>query len=84
MSPKNTMTFGQALVCLKSGIKVQRLGWNGVGMYLHLQRPDELSKMQRPYIYISTADCKLVPWVASQSDILEEDWCYVEVVERVS
>lgn len=26
-------------------------------------------------IYMKTADNKLVPWLASQTDVLAEDWC---------
>lgn len=28
----------------------------------------------RPYLMLSTVDGELVPWVASQSDLLAEDW----------
>lgn len=55
-------------------IKVCRSGWNGKGMYISLQMPDLNSKMSLPYIYMKTADDKLVPWLASQTDILAEDW----------
>lgn len=66
--------FGWALSLLREGKKVSRSGWNGSNMWLQLQRPDADSKMTRPYIYIFTADAQLVPWVASQSDLLAEDW----------
>lgn len=68
------MDFGQALSYLKSGRRISRAGWNGQGQYLELQVPDSNSKMQRPYIYISPVDGALVPWVASQSDLLADDW----------
>lgn len=68
------LTFGQALKSLKAGGRVTRFGWNGKGMWLELQVPDAHSKMSRPYVYMKTADDQLVPWVASQSDILAEDW----------
>jgi hypothetical protein len=66
--------FGRALYLLKNGYQVQRAGWNGKGQYIKLQVPDEFSKMNLPYIYISTVDGKLVPWLASQTDMLAEDW----------
>jgi hypothetical protein len=66
--------FGSAIKALKAGFKVCRRGWNGRGMWLALQVPDEHSKMTAPYIYMSTADGKLVPWLASQTDVLAEDW----------
>ena len=59
---------------LREGGKVRRAGWNGKGMWLALQRPDENSKMTLPYIYMKTADENLVPWLASQTDMLSEDW----------
>ncbi len=43
--------FGEAIEALKQGKKVARKGWNGKGMYVLLQTPDENSKMNRPYIY---------------------------------
>lgn len=70
--------FGIALSLLKRGMRVQREGWNGKGMYLELQEPGELSKMTLPYIYILTADAQLVPWLASQTDLLAEDWKLVK------
>jgi hypothetical protein len=75
--------FGWALNALKRSEKVRRSGWNGKGIFLELQRPDEYSKMSHPYIYIDTTglqsnnpDAKrnLVPWLASQTDMLSEDW----------
>ena len=66
--------FGTAIFCLKRGDRVARAGWNGKGMWLALQVPDEHSKMRRPYIYMSDAQGLLVPWLASQTDMLAEDW----------
>jgi hypothetical protein len=74
----NVMDFGQALTALKTGSKVTRDGWNGKDMWLHLQVPDEHSKMNRPYIYMRAVNGELVPWVASQSDLLAEDWRTVD------
>lgn len=71
------MTFSTALEALKSGESVARSGWNGKGMWLALQVPDEHSKMTLPYIYIRTVAGDLVPWLASQTDILGEDWVTV-------
>lgn len=68
------MDFGRALALLKRGRVVTRTGWNGKGMWLDLQLPDQHSKMTRAYIYMSTADGGLVPWVASQTDLLASDW----------
>ena len=70
--------FGHALDILKAGGKVRRAGWNGKGMWLGLHRPDTDTKMTLPYIYMKTADNQLVPWLASQTDMLSTDW---EVLE---
>lgn len=72
--------FGWALDELKHGNKVQRLGWNGIGLWLELQIPDSHSKMTLPYIYINYPEYAKVtpgarvPWLASQTDILADDW----------
>ena len=69
-----SMNFGEAIKAMKEGEKVQRSGWNGKGMFLELQAPDEHSKMSLPYIFMKTACNNNVPWLASQTDILSEDW----------
>ncbi len=83
----NYFDFGEAVRKLKEGKKVARKGWNGKGIYIELQRPDENSKMTLPYIYIVTKKLEtdnphapkgIVPWLASQTDILSEDWYEVE------
>lgn len=70
----DNFSFGDALIIMKRGGKVARNGWNGVGMFIALQVPDENSKMQQSYIYMSPVGGKLVPWLASQTDVLSEDW----------
>lgn len=74
MTQETSMTFGEALIELKSGGWVCRKNWNGPGQYLRLQTPDEHSKMTLPYIYIRTVQGDLVPWLASQTDMLSDDW----------
>jgi hypothetical protein len=73
-----THDFGWALAHLKLGKRVSRAGWNGKGMWLELQRPDAHSKMSLPYIYMFTACQNRVPWLASQTDMLAEDWDVVD------
>lgn len=68
------MDFGDAIRALKKGERVTRPGWNGKGMWLQIQRPDEHSEMTLPYIFMRTAQGDLVPWLASQTDVLAEDW----------
>ncbi len=75
--------FGQALHELKCGRRVAREGWNGKGIFIEMQRPDENSKMTSPYIFIDTTGLQTdnlaapksrVPWLASQTDLMAEDW----------
>lgn len=78
------LTFSEALVLLLSGKRIARSGWNGKGMFLSLQIPDENSKMQQPYIFMSPVDGKLVPWVASHADLLTQDWYEVAPLAPVT
>lgn len=77
------MKFGDALELCKAGVKIARGGWNGKGMWVEIQRPDANSKMTLPYLYLNyPADAvntpgARVPWLASQTDILAEDWTEV-------
>lgn len=70
------LDFGWALGRLRNGFAVTREGWNGKGQSLLLQVPDANSKMTLPYIYITTVQGDRVPWLASQTDLLAEDWRY--------
>lgn len=79
--------IGWAIERLSEGLRVRRSGWNGKGMWLELQIPDKNSKMTLPYIYIEYPEGSdpyplgsRVPWIASQTDILSDDW---EVVEAL-
>lgn len=85
--PIDGMTFGLAIEALKMGKKVARRGWNGKGIFIELQVPDQYSKMSSPYIFIDTTGLQTdnpdaprsrVPWLASQTDMLAEDWRVVE------
>jgi hypothetical protein len=68
------MDIGLAISYLREGRRVTRPGWNGRDQYLELQVPDEGSKMTQPYVYIHTVQGDLVPWLASQTDLLADDW----------
>lgn len=83
------MNFGSALEALKQGLRVTREGWNGRGMFLYLVEGSEFEVNRAPllgiypegtkinyraHIDMKTADGACVPWVASQSDLLAEDW----------
>jgi hypothetical protein len=72
------LNFGQAIQLMKEERQVFRANWNGKNMWIALQRPNEKSKMTLPYIYMKTVQSDLVPWLASQADILAEDWQVIE------
>ena len=81
-------SFGRAVELLKQGQRVARKGWNGKGMFLLLIAgasvtepindccgdPQEVGLPVLDAVYMKTADNKLVPWLASQTDVLSEDW----------
>lgn len=77
------MDFGDVIRALKQGKTARRRGWNGKGIFIELQVPDENSKMTRPYIFINMTLLQdqneytktgCVPWLASQTDMLATDW----------
>ena len=74
---ENGASIGWAVSQLKAGKAVTRRGWNGRGQYLELQ--DGGTKMTLPFIYIVTVQGDLVPWLASQTDLLAEDWVFADV-----
>lgn len=85
--PTSSMNFGLAIEAIKMGKRVRRCGWNGKGIFIELQTPDAHSKMTHPYIYIDTTGLQTnnpealkdrVPWLASQTDMLSDDWEIVE------
>ena len=85
--------FAVALCDLKLGRKVARAGWNGKGMFIFLV-PGSTFKVNRPpllgiypegteikyhaHVDMKTADGQVVPWLASQTDLLANDWSVVE------
>ena len=77
------MNFGEVLECIKKGSSACRHGWNGKGMYIYLEefedyRTDGLGF--EPAIIMYTAQKTYQPgWLASQNDMLAEDW---EVFEK--
>jgi len=80
VSSNRKMDFEDALTSLKCGHSVAREGWNGKGLWLTLQMPDEHSKMTLPYVYLNypsdapNTPGARVPWLPSQTDLLAEDW----------
>jgi len=74
------MNFGEALAALKDGKKVARAGWNGKNLWIRLvpgDRGGQPTYPCRPYVEMKDAQDYLVPWLASQTDLLAEDWSTV-------
>jgi hypothetical protein len=78
--PITSLTFGLAIEALKQGKNVARAGWNGKGMYLLFLngKTTDFGYTLLPYIGLKTVDDNFVPWVASQIDMLAEDWMIIE------
>ena len=79
------MNFGQAIEALKKGHLVQRMGWNGKGMHIYLEKGSHLpltsgiekgtTRLYDPVICMYTAQKTHQPgWSASQADMLATDW----------
>jgi len=81
-----TFGFDEAIKYLKRGMRLARKGWNGKGMYVFVGHGSDLTNclsMGRfeciSSLCLKTAQNKLcVGWVASQEDMLAEDWTFVE------
>ena len=84
------MTFGDALEALKRGERVARKGWNGKNMYVFLAYEadfvtdadisafDQLEVEVGDMLVMKTAQDTFQPgWLASQADMLAEDWYIV-------
>ena len=72
------LTFGLAIEALKKGKRLTRAGWNGAGLWLEFIPADgvDLQFVRMSYPVNSRAYPKgaRVPWLASQTDMLSEDW----------
>lgn len=69
--------FGDAIMQLRAGNRVARNGWNGKRMWLQLRDKEKQSVQEAPrlpYIEMFTAQGSLIPWLASQTDMLADDW----------
>lgn len=83
--PISAMSFGHAIAALKAGERVARAGWNGKGMWLvlipqsHWETTRGLENLDGlPWIGMKTVGDKFVPWLASQTDMLADDWTIVQ------
>ena len=87
------MNFSEALQAIKDGMRVQRYGWNGKGMFVFLVPGSTFQVNRAPllgiypegttinyhaHVDMKTADNMIVPWLVSQTDLLAEDWQIVD------
>ena len=87
--------IGWAVRSMRQGRLVARAGWNGKGMYVFYNPGSEITVSEGrpmafaikvgtqvqmlPYIMMKTATGGCVPWLASQTDLLADDWEVVEL-----
>lgn len=91
--PADGLSFGLAIEALKKGKRVARTGWNGKGMFLFLVPGSRFTVNRAPllgiypegtqidyhaHIDMKTAHGYVVPWLASQADMLADDWMIVD------
>lgn len=84
------LTFSEVLNGLKEGRRYRRTGWNGPAeMFIYLvngstfrvnREPlmsifgEGVEITYRPHIDMMEAQGRAVPWLASQADLLADDW----------
>lgn len=91
------LSFSHALEALKNKLMVARKGWNGKNMFLFLVQGSTFQVNREPlqsilgegtqvnyhgHIDMKTADGTVVPWVASQTDLLANDWMVVVPAQK--
>ena len=89
------MSFGLALEACKMGKRIARKGWNGKGQYVELGRSftyfTDGKQMHDTYhedigsqalVFVGTRG-RQVGWLASQSDMLADDWRIIERIEAM-
>ena len=84
------MNFGKAIILLKEGKKLQREGWNGKNQYIELAK--EINYLapsgwktgvvhedigSQAIVFVGTRG-RQIGWLASQADMLAEDWRVAE------
>ena len=89
--PTDGMNFGLAIEAAKMGKRIARAGWNGKGMYVFLAKEieftteadlsefDDKDVVVGDVLVMRTANGIFQPgWLASQADMLADDWYIVE------
>ena len=88
--PTDGLSFGLAIEAAKKGMKIARVGWNGKNQYVELAErisyenaAHEVINAQHEAIgnkalaFVGTSGVQL-GWLASQADMLADDWRIVE------
>ena len=86
----DNMTFGLAIEAMKKGMKVARKGWNGKKQYIELASNISYVNASKKVVnckhdaignkaiaFVGTSGVQM-GWLASQADMLAEDWVIVE------
>ena len=84
------ISFGMAIEAAKLGKKIARKGWNGKGQYVELAtcisyknregmaiNAEHRAIGNQALAFVGTSGVQL-GWLASQADMLADDWCIVE------
>lgn len=84
------LNFGDAIRLVKKGFRIARKGWNGKGQYVELAscisyigttgevvNVDHRAIGNKALAFVGTSGVQL-GWLASQADILAEDWYVVK------
>lgn len=85
------LNFGQAIEMMKRGARMSRQGWNGTQQYIELatcisyKNPDgEIVNAEHAAIgnaaiaFVGTSGVQM-GWLASQADMLAEDWEIIDL-----
>ena len=88
-----TFSFSDAIIYIKRGMKVARNGWNGKKQYIELAYGISYKNCSNETInaeheaignkaiaFVGTSGVQM-GWLASQADMLAEDWVFAEGVE---
>ena len=89
--PAENMSFGQAIEAAKQGKQIARRGWNGKGQFVELEsciayvdpygyrvNAEHDAAGNKAFAFVGTSGIQL-GWLASQADMLAEDWYIVEL-----
>lgn len=83
------LSFGMAIEAIKQGCKVARKGWNGKSQYLTIGTEFTYVDCNGKHDAVHQTSCRAaiifhgtfgeqVGWLASQADMLSDDWMIVE------